>query len=203
MKIRSRLGGAPGDDAALGKAGSSSKCEILISSFFSPPSPHIYIYRLHSSSAHCPPTKKPSSNKLFHISFDYIKPLQGSLSLHALLTLSSFCSVSSFLCTIPTTHSLTDVPHCDTRPPLPIFSLHMCWCEEFCVCLRNHSLGLTTQTPCRASHLSCRSPAAPQCGGASACGRYWPPSSDLKTQRTDREREFGDEQKWCSVVYRV
>lgn len=43
MKIRSRLGGAPGDDAALGKAGSSSKCEILISSFFSPPSPHIYI----------------------------------------------------------------------------------------------------------------------------------------------------------------
>lgn len=135
MKIRSRLGGAPGDDAALGKAGSSSKCEILISSFFSPPSPHIYTYRLHSSSAHCPPTKKPSSNKLFHISFDYIKPLQGSLSLHALLTLSSFCSVSSFLCTIPTTHSLTDVPHCDTRPPLPIFSLHMCWCQEFCVCV--------------------------------------------------------------------
>lgn len=72
----------------------------------------------------------------------------------------------------------------------------MCWCEEFCVCLLNHSLGLTTQTPCRASHLSCRSPAAPQCGGASACGRYWPPSSDLKTQRTDRERVW----RWAEVV---
>lgn len=64
MKIRSRPGGAPGDDAALGKAGSSSKCEILISSFFSPPSPHIYIdctHPLHTA----PPQKTPHLTSFF------------------------------------------------------------------------------------------------------------------------------------------
>lgn len=43
---------------------------------------------------------------------------------------------------------------------------------------------LTIQRPCRACHLSCTSPEAPRCGGASACGRCWPLVSDLEEIRT-------------------
>lgn len=42
---------------------------------------------------------------------------------------------------------------------------------------------LTIQKPCRACHQSCRSPAAPQCEGVSACGRYWPLASNLADKK--------------------
>lgn len=63
---------------ALRKAGGSSKCEILISS----PSLHIYS----TAQTVSPPfffltPLSSGANKLSHISADYIKPLQGSLSL--------------------------------------------------------------------------------------------------------------------------
>lgn len=65
-------------------------------------------------------------------------------------------------------------------------------------------LKLTTRKPCRASHLSCMSPAAPQCGSASACGRCWPPSSDLKTHEgKERGRERGMSIIWQQDKYAV
>lgn len=80
---------------------------------------------------------------------------------------------------------------CDIRAIRDFFWLHphVYLCEVYGMSwMSNHvkrnprqAGRLTTRKPCRAFHLSCTSPAAPQCGGASACGRCWPPSSDLKT----------------------